>query len=133
MARSTGISSDLHYGRMRTIVSTRATAVVFTRPSTSTGTLDETTETTSEFTEQVWVYNPRERTTQADAGERVLGDARGLMLAETDYDPDTDDEPVQKDDRITHGGVDYEVLTVVGLPDEQDPSLWMIEFERRQG
>jgi hypothetical protein len=95
--------------------------------------LDETTETTSEFTENVWVYNPRERTTQADAGERVLGDARGLMLAETDYDPDTDDEPVLKDDRITHGGVDYEVLTVVGLPDEQDPSLWMIEFERRQG
>lgn len=131
--RSTGISRDLHYSKMRTIVAARSISVVFTRPTVSTGTLDETTETTSEFTEQVWVYNPRERTTQADAGERILGDMRGLMVADTAYDPNTDSPPIEKSDRITHGGVDYEVLTVTGLPDEQDPDLWMIEFERRQG
>lgn len=133
MARSNGISRDLHFSRMRSVVGARATTTTFTRPTVSTGTLDETTETTTEFTEQVWVYNPRERTTQADAGERILGDMRGLQVADTSYDPATDDPPIQKDDRITHGGIDYEVLTVVGLPDEQNPDLWMIEFERRQG
>jgi hypothetical protein len=117
---------------MRRIVTSRASSTTFTRPTVGTGSLGETTETTSQYTEQAWLYNPRERTTQADAGERILGDMRALVVADSDYDPDTDEPPVQKDDRTTHGGIEYEVLTVTAHPDEQDPDLWMVELERRQ-
>lgn len=91
------------------IIDARATSVVLTRPSKSTGSLDETKEQTNDHTEQMWLVSPDESISQDPAGERISGDLRALTL---------DGADVQKDDRLTYGGVEYEVDTIVGRPDD---------------
>lgn len=94
---------------IESIIDARTRSVTVTRPSKSTGSLDETTETTSDHTEQLWLVSPSEYISEVETGERTTGDLRALG---------TDGIDVQHGDRITYGGVEYEVDTVVGRPDD---------------
>lgn len=81
----------------------------------------------------MWVFEPRESVGQELAGERVNGSLGAVLVAE-----DTAD--IQKDDRIVHGGVEYEVDTVVGHPEDEaadgttspDTDFFVVSFTRRQ-
>lgn len=124
MVRSSGIPRGRGISGITRIIASRATSNTITRVSESTGSLDETTETTTQHSETLWVFDPREVNVQSVAGERVTGDLTGLAVADGTVD-------IQKDDRLTHGGVEYEVDTVVGVPDEENTDYWTISLVRR--
>jgi hypothetical protein len=133
MDLSSGVPRGRGLGSIASIVRARTTAVTVTRPSVSKGSLDETTESTSEHTEDIWLFEPRESVTMELAGERINGSLGGLVDADGTVD-------LQNDDRVTHGGVEYELDTIVGHPDDGEPDgtasdgtdFWILSFERRQ-
>lgn len=127
MVRSSGIPRRKLLSGIVNVTAARATSTVITRPSTSKGSLDETVETTTEHTEQLWVFDPNETSVGTLGGERQVGDLEALGV-----EPDTGSLNVQNGDRITHGGVEYEVETVVGAPDDENPELQRITLVRRQ-
>ena len=129
--RASGISRTSSLRMMVRIVRSRSSAVVFTTPTTSTNEFDETVETTTEHTENVWLFQPEERVSDEITGERINGSLGGLVVAD-------DTVEISKDDRITYGGVEYEVDTVVGYPNDaaadgtpSEATFFQIDFTRR--
>jgi hypothetical protein len=118
---------------MTRIIGARTSSVTVSRPTTSKGSLDETTTTTNDHTEDLWLFEPNETIAEEVAGERVEGSLGALAISDGTVD-------LQVDDRVTHGGVEYEVNTVVGHPEDDDPDgtaspdtdFWMASFVRRQ-
>lgn len=131
MTRSTGFSRGRALAGITSIIGARAQTVTITRVTTSTGSLDETTETTTEHQEQLYLHDPGESIAEVDAGERTVGDLGALAVADGTVD-------IEHGDRLTHGGVEYEVDTVVGYPNDGDPgnapdtNYWNIMLIRRQ-
>lgn len=133
MARSNGIPRQRGLGVITRIIRARARAVSVTRVETSTGSLDEVTETTTDHTESLWLFDASERVADEVAGERIEGNLGALAVADGTVD-------IQHTDRIVHGGVEYEVDTVVGHPEDDDadasPSpetdFWLVDMVRRQ-
>lgn len=132
MTRSSGISRHRALAGITRIISARARSVTVQRPEQSTGELDEVTETTTEHSEDIYLHDPGENIAEVAAGERTVGDLGGLAVSDDSVD-------IQHGDRITHGGVEYEVDTVVGLPvdddsdgsESPDTDYWKITFIRR--
>lgn len=118
---------------MTRIIRSRSRSVTVSRPTTEKNSLDGTTETLSEHVENIWLFEPREQVANEITGERITGSLGGLLVADGGVD-------IQKDDRITHGGVDYEVDTVVGHPDDNaadgtdsaGTDFFVVNFVRRQ-
>lgn len=125
MKRSSGIPRGRGIRGITRIIGARATAKTVDRPTESTDSLDSTTETTDDHTERVWLFNPDENSVNTMAGDRITGDLGGLIVADGTVD-------VTNGDRITHGGVEYEVDTVEGRPDDEQTDYWSISFIRRQ-
>lgn len=131
MTRSTGIPRGRGLDGISRIIRSRTRTVTVNRVNESKGSLDETQTNTSEHTERLWLFEPRENIAQEIAGERLEGSLGGLAVDSLD---------IQHNDRITHGGVTYEVDTVVGHPDDgdadgtnsPDTDFWMVTFTRRQ-
>lgn len=81
----------------------------------------------------MWLFDPRESVADEIAGERVNGSLGALTTATSDVD-------VAKNDRVTHGGVEYEVDTVVGHPEDAnadgtaspEADFFIISLVRRQ-
>lgn len=133
MVRSSGIPRRRALDTMSGIIGARARTVEFKRPTVSTGPLDERTETVNAHTEHVYPHDPSESIANEEGGERVVGDLAALAVADGTVD-------VQVNDRITYGGVEYEVDTVVGYPEDDDADgtespdtdYWKLTFVRRQ-
>jgi hypothetical protein len=133
MVRSSGIPRQKGVFGITRIIRARARAKTFERVTTSQGTLDETTTSTSEYSVDVWLFEPRENIAEELAGERINGSLGGLVVADDTID-------IDRDDRITYGGVEYEVDTIVGHPEDgdadgtasPDTEFWLLSFVRRQ-
>lgn len=126
MVRSNGIPRGTPIALMSRVISARSNAVTFTRPTKTKGGLDQVEETTAEHTENVWLHVPEERVREVSSGEREVGDIAALAVADGTVD-------IQKDDRVTYGGVEYEVDSVIGLPEDNgSPEMWLVQFIRRQ-
>lgn len=133
MARSSGIPTSRPRAGMTRIIRSRSRSVTVSRPTKQKNSLDDTTETLSEHTESMWLFQPRESVSEELAGERINGSLGALVVAERAVD-------IQKDDRITHGGVEYEVDTIVGHPEDAaadgtrspDTDFFIIDLVRRQ-
>lgn len=133
MALSTGIPRGKGLGGITRIIRARVTATTVSRPSASKGSLDGSSTSTSDHSEDLWLFEPRESVAEEVIGERVNGGLGALAVADGTVD-------LQKDDRITHGGVVYELDTVVGHPGDDDPDgtsspstdFWLATFVRRQ-
>lgn len=133
MALSSGLPTGRGLDGLTRVIRARTRAVTVSRVTQSTGSLDETTTTTSDHTEDIWLFQPRESVAAEIAGERVNGRLGGLAVADGTVD-------LQINDRVTHGGVEYEIDSIVGHPKDGDtnatPSpvtrFWVIDFERRQ-
>ena len=118
---------------MTRIIRSRTRSITVSRPTTTQNSLDTTEETLADHTENVWLFQPTEGVGQEFAGERVTGSLGGLVVAESDVD-------IQHNDRITHGGVEYEVDTIVGHPEDapadgtESPNtdFFVVDFTRRQ-
>jgi hypothetical protein len=118
---------------MTRVVRARTRAVTVSRVTETQGTLDETTTTTTDHTESLWLFEPRESVAAEVAGERLNGSLGGLAVADGTVD-------IEHNDRVTHGGVEYEVDTIVGHPEDDasdgtaspDTDFWIIDFVRRQ-
>jgi len=132
--RSTGIPRSKGLIGIRRIIGSRTRSVTVKRPSTSTGSLGETdTDSTDDHTEHIWLYEPNESISSEITGERLDGSLGGLVVADGGVD-------VQHNDRVVHGGVEYEVDTIVGHPEDAEPDgtespttdFWHITFNRRQ-
>lgn len=132
MTRSSGMPTGRPLAGITRIIRSRARSVTVERPTETTNSLDTTDETLSEHTEQLWLFEPTENVSQELVGERVEGSLGALGVA--------DGLDIQKDDRITHGGVAYEIDTIVGHPDDaaadgttQDGTkFFMVSLVRRQ-
>jgi hypothetical protein len=126
MVRSTGLPTQKAHSGMRRIISARSEPLVVTRPTTTVNSLDETVETTNEHTETVWLYEPQERRAAQQTGERVTGALGGLAVADGTFD-------MERGDRVTHGGVEYEADAIVAQPSTDNTELYVIDFTRRDG
>lgn len=111
MARSSGTPRGRGLGAITKVMRGRLQATTISRPSETLGDLDQTETTTSTHQEDLWVFDPMKSVGETVAGERLTGDLAALGLDGID---------VAKDDRITHGGVEYEVDTVTGYPSDAD-------------
>lgn len=133
MARSSSIPTSQPLSGITRIVRTRTRSVTISRPTTTTNALDDIEKTLSEHTEDMWIYEPRESVGQEFAGERINGSLGALVVADRAVD-------LQKDDRLVHGGVEYEIDTIVGHPEDTEPDgtvspntkFFVIDFVRRQ-
>lgn len=107
---------------LSSIVSDRAETFTVTRPTESKGDMGAYEETTVTHDEDIYVYSPRHVSEQVARGEQQTGSLRALA------DPTAD---VQKDDRITHGSVAYEVLAdPEGIPDDSSPEVLQFDLTR---
>lgn len=133
MARSSGLPTGRLQQGITRIIRARARSTVVSRPTTTTGSLDQEQETTTDHIVNMWLYEPTERRANELAGERVDGDLGGLAVADGTVD-------LEHNDRVTHGGVEYEVDTVVGHPEDDvpdatpspDTDFWVVNMVRRQ-
>lgn len=133
MVRSTGLPRRKGLAGITRIVRSRASPVTVSRVTASKGSLDETSTSTADHTEDLWLFEPRESVAEELVGERVNGGLGGLAVADGTVD-------LERDDRITHGGVEYELDTVVGHPEDDDSDgtaspetdFWLATFVRRQ-
>lgn len=131
MTRSTGLPRRTGLAGLSRVISARTRTVTVRRVTESTGSLDQKNTTEATHSEDIWLFEPRESVAQEITGERLTGGLGGLAIADGSVD-------VQSDDRITHGGVDYEVDTIVGHPEDDDADgttspdtdFWMITFVR---
>jgi hypothetical protein len=118
---------------MTRIIRSRSRSVTVSRPTTTQNSLDTSEETLSEHVEEMWLFQPREGVGQEFAGERITGSLGALVVAERAVD-------IQHNDRITHGGVEYEVDTIVGHPEDApadgsrspDTDFFVVDLVRRQ-
>jgi hypothetical protein len=132
MARSSGMPTGRPLMGITRIIRARSRSVTIQRPTETTNSLDTTTETLDEHTEQLWLFQPTENVSQEITGERINGSLGALVVADT---PD-----IQKNDRLTHGGVEYEVDTIVGHPEDgaadgtqsPDTDFFMVDLVRWQ-
>lgn len=111
MARAGGAPRGRALGAITKIIGSRTSATTITRPTTTTDSLDQKTETTTTHTEDLWITEPSKVQTEVSTGERLDADLMALGIDGID---------VQQDDRIDHGGVTYEVDTVIGVPEDND-------------
>lgn len=134
MARSTGIPRRRGLGGISRIIGARTTAKNIRRYGETTNSLGETDTTlTSDHTVDLWLFDPSEGNGTEIVGERLDGALNGLCVADGTVD-------LEHNDRITHGGVEYEIDTIVGHPEDNDPDgtasngtdFWMIALTRRQ-
>lgn len=133
MVRSTGIPTDRAVGMIGRIIRTRSDPVTFTRPTTTTNSLDEEVETTADHTENAWLYDASEAVGQEIAGERINGALGAFIYSDGSVD-------VQLNDRVTYGGVTYKVDSVVGKPTDNDAdgttsdgtTYFIVDLVRRQ-
>lgn len=130
MSRAGGVPRDRALGAITSIIGTRTQTVTLARPTESVGSMGETTTTTSDHQEDIWLFDPQETVVEVPTGETQGGSIMGLALDGVD---------IQHNDRVTHGGVEYEVDTVVGRPRDADAdgtthtdvSYFTITFTRR--
>lgn len=133
MRLSSGTPRDTGLDGITRIIRARVSATTVSRPSRTKGSLDQNTETTTDHTEDLWLFEPREALAEEIVGERINGSLGALAVSDGTVD-------LQTDDRVTHGGVTYEVDTVVGHPEDgaadgtstPDTDFWIVTFTRRQ-
>lgn len=132
MPRSSGMPSSSPLGGITRIIRARSRSVTLERPTKTTNSLGTTEETLAEHTESMWLFEPTESVSQEMTGEQINGGLGALVVADTPN--------IKKDDRITYGGVEYEVDTVVGHPQDaaadgtEAPNVdfFVVDFRRRQ-
>lgn len=124
MVRSNGIPRRRVVGGISRIISSRASAQSVTHVTTTKDSLDSKTETTTESIEDVWLFDPDETSVQSVGGERITGDLGGLAVADGTVN-------IGNGDRMSHGGIEYEVDTSVGVPDDEQTDYWQISLIRR--
>lgn len=134
MVRSSGIPRRRGLGGISRIIASRATSKTVERYDETTNSLGDKTESLiSERVESLWLFAPNEGVGSEVVGERLDGALNGLCVADGTVD-------IQHNDRVVHGGVEYEVDTIVGHPDDDEPDgtespntdFWVLTFERRQ-
>lgn len=76
---------------------------------------------TDHHTASLYLFLPEERRVETTTGEDVRGDLQGFALPGTD---------IQPQDRLDYAGVRYEVLTIVGVPNERDPTVLDVRLTR---
>lgn len=129
---TSGLPRRVGLAGLTRVIRYRTSSVTVSRPSESKGSLDQTTTTTSDHTEDLWLFEPRENVSQELTGERIDGSLGGLAVSDGTVD-------LNHNDRVTHGGIEYEIDTIVGHPDDGDPDgssspdtdFWVISFTRR--
>jgi hypothetical protein len=134
MSRSSGIPRRRGLGGISRIISSRATSKEIRRYEETTNSLGNTEQSlASEHIESLWLFAPNEGIGTEVVGEQLDGALNGLCVAADTVD-------LSHNDRVTHGGVEYEIDTIVGHPDDDKPDgtaspntdFWVITFTRRQ-
>jgi len=133
MTRSNGLPRRSGTAGLTHVIRARTSATTVSRPTETQGSLDESTSTTNDHIESVWLFEPREAPSEELTGERVNGSLGLLAVADGSVD-------LQRDDRIVHGGVEYEIDTIVGHPADGTPDgtdshgvdFWKGSLVRRQ-
>lgn len=113
------------YKALKRVVRMRSSTYDLTRPSVDSGggRFGESTETeTTVASVSMWLHEPNEIEQDTEYGDRLGGDLQGLAHPSAD---------IQTDDRLTHGGDEYEVSRIMHLPDNERKVLKQFSLERR--
>lgn len=108
-SRGSAVPGDRASHVIADIIDDKSRKVVVERPTEQTGTLDESTETLDEYVEALWLTDTQKFISEEDTGERFTGSLRAFGV---------DGINIKHGDRLTYGGVEYEVDTVEGQPDD---------------
>lgn len=119
-----GAMGKLPTGLLHRRISARATEYTITRVTETVNEAGEVEETESTHTATLWCFSPRNMTSQLMSGEHTSGSLQALMIPSED---------VTFDDRLTHGGVEYEVDDVIIYPDKTQPTCHLLVLVRRDG
>ena len=131
MELSSGLPNRKGLHGLTRVIRARQTPTTITRVTQTRNELDDLVEDESEHTEDMWVFEPIEAPSNEVLGERLNGDLSALSIA--------DGVNVERGDRIAHGGISYEIDTIVGHPTDDktdgtespDTDFWIIGLTRR--
>ena len=114
-------SGRLPRGPLRQQVRAASVPVTTSRDNDTNATYGTSDAYTTVGTRSVLLFSPDERQRETVAGDEQRADLAGMML------PDVD---VLVGDRIEYGDAVYEVNAIVGVPDDTNPAVHEITFER---
>ena len=132
--RSSGIPRRRGLGGMTRIISARSSPTTIKRPTSGSNSLGgKTNVSTDEHSESLWAFDPTESVGSELVGERLDGALNALAVASDSVD-------LQQNDITVHGGVEYEIDTIVGHPYDgetdgtasPETDFWIVSFTRRQ-
>lgn len=105
---------------MRSTISSRFETYTVERPSKTTGPMGGS-ETTTDRSVDIWVFDPMEMRDDTEYGDRLRGNLGGLT------DPSAD---IQVNDRITHEGDTYEVAETMTFDGEHRDVYKLLDLVR---
>lgn len=95
---------------LRATISSRFETYTLERPSKTTGPMGGS-ESTTDVTEDIWVFDPQEIRDDTEFGDRLTGSLGGLTSPTAD---------VVVNDRLTHNGETYEVAETMTFDGSSD-------------
>ena len=109
-------------GMIRSVIKQNHVSKTFQRPTFGKSSVGETTDTTQDVQLTVYLFREMESNVQNDFGERLDSDMSGLCLASED---------IRVNDRVTHNGEKYEVVSINPLPSEGNIKYKFFSLIRR--
>lgn len=122
MVRSSGIPRGVGLSHISKIIQSRQSPTEVATISYTTNEWDETVETETTVTEQLWLYQGTSRLVQEMLGERTVGTLNAIGTAPVNVD---------LDDRLTYNGIEYEVVERTPMP-EDNPQVVAFGCTERQ-
>lgn len=113
------------YKALKRVVRMRSSTYDLARPTIDSGggRFGESSESTTTVAGvSMWLHDPEEIDQDTEYGDRLGGDLQGLAHPSAD---------IQVDDRLTHGGDEYEVSRIMHLPDNDRQVLKKFALQRR--
>lgn len=119
-----GSLGRLPTGVMHRRIGARSSDYTVTRVTETVNDAGETVTTESTHTVSLWCFEPRNVTAEFSSGEHTSGSLQALS---------NPSEDITFDDRLTHGGVEYDVDDVSMYPDAKSPVYRRLTLVRRDG
>lgn len=107
-------------GALRTVVRANSQQYTVDNVTVSSNELGEVEENVDSFHEDLYLYAPDKVQIQQLAAQRISGDLEGLVI---------DDVNLDEGMRLTHGGQRYEISSVNGVPDDENPVVYHLVLE----
>lgn len=101
---------------IRDVVDAHSSVYDIKRPTYERDERGASDETIATHEADIWLFDPSERSVQTVRGVRLTGTLSGLLVPEDHVRHLADFDAIQSGDKLEHGGAEYEVTGINGLP-----------------